>query len=734
MKTLVSLWGLEKRSVAAQKGLHLEQAVVGTAQDRLRLLDRIDLSSAGLLPNLEVLQQEVARPVQGRNVLTQSHQVRRRRFLVLLRRIEVALETGLLALLLGDRLAVRRTLLRALLHQLLVVLLRVRLVLRIRLDLHLKLVRELRDQRRRAACVLLRVSARGRRRRRRGNVRRRTDRRKDGDTRACNARLRGCGLLRITRVSATRLHVDALFLRQLTALRRLVRRRVVELVQAVLGDAQQLNGRVVLRRHRHELLVLGLARLRSLRDRLVERNDAVLQSLDLILQRRDAALHILDGRSHTLQLVLQVDLLVPGRFELRLAPVLLGVVVLLFLAEQNDHVVDHLDHLLEAHLLALESKLDEAQLLRVALRSVLHRRKGLVANASLRAHLQKRRRRKRLLEQVQRIVIVQDLDRLLDSDELLRATLHTRVVVRSRRRATLLQLRKELLIFAQRLLRVLEVVLQVDDLHRHLAVLIQLHLDRLSRGRDLLLLRSDQRFEIGDGTILRLRDVGQLLLHVLQELLQDANDLARSRRVTSRSRQELRQRAAGVAVQGLAVQDQVAKRARRVALQERARHALHDRVNSLRACRDVRLVLRRLRRELRGLLLALRRRIRDRLLRRLAVLLVLREVRLQLCLRRHRLLDGRLDLRNLVRQLRDASPEGFRVRLAVAHVLLVHLLVLFAVGINLLGHRLEKCHDAPNRVRRRLLLSSDCSCLYSCETEQNKKGAHSGCVRAELTP
>ena len=43
---------MEKRSVAAEEGLHLQQAVVGTAQDRLRLLDRIDLSSAGVLPNL----------------------------------------------------------------------------------------------------------------------------------------------------------------------------------------------------------------------------------------------------------------------------------------------------------------------------------------------------------------------------------------------------------------------------------------------------------------------------------------------------------------------------------------------------------------------------------------------------------------------------------------------------------------------------------------------------------
>merc|ERR1719310_950374 len=559
-----------RSSVGAQEldRLHLEQAVVGPAQHRLCLLERVDLPSAGLFANLEVLQQEVARPVQARNVLTQSHQVRRRRSLVLLRRIEVALKTGLLALLLGDRLAVSRTLLRALLHQLLVVLLRVRLVLRIRLDLHLKLVLELRDQRRRAACVLLRISARGRRRRRRGDavIRRCADRRKSDNARACNARLRCCGLLRITGVGATRLHVDALFLRQLTALGRLVHRRVVELVQAVLGDAKQLHSRVVLCRHRDELLVLGLARLRSLCDRLVERNDAILQRLDLVLQRRDAALHVLDRSRQTLQLVLQIDLLELRSPELRLAPLLLRVVVLLLLAEQHHHVVDHLDHLVEAHLLALESKLDEAQLLRVALRRVLHHRERLVANVLLGAHLKERRRRKRLLEQIQRIVIVQDLDRLLDGHELLRARLHPRVVVRTRCRAALLQLRKELRVLAQRFLRVLQVVLQVDDLHGHLAVLFQLHLDRLSRGRNLLLLRSDQSFEVGDGTVLRLRDVAQLLLHVLEQLLQDTDDLARSRRITSRSRQELRQRAARVAVHRFTVQDQVAESARGIAL------------------------------------------------------------------------------------------------------------------------------------------------------------------------
>merc|ERR1719379_927399 len=667
---------------------------------------RINLAGTSLLSNPEVLQQEVARPVQARNVLTQSHQVRCRRGLVLLRRIEVALKAGLLALLLRDSLAVRCTLLRALLHQLLVVLLRVRLVLRIRLDFHLKLVLELRDQRRRATGVLLRVSARGCRRRRRGDavIRRCADRCKSDNARACNARLRGCGLLRITGVGTTRLHVDALLLRQLTALGRLVHRRVVELVQAVLGDAKQLHSRVVLCRHRDELLVLGLARLRSLCDRLVERNNAFLQRLDLVLQRRDAALHLLDGRRQTLQLVLQVDLLKLRRSELRLAPRLLRVVVLLLLAKQHNHVVDHLDDLVEAHLLALESKLDEAQLLRVALRRVLHRRERIIANVALCAHLQERRRRKRLLEEIQRIIVVQDLDRLLDSDELLRARLHPRVVVRTRCRAALLQLRKELLVLAQRFLRVLEVVLQVHDLHGHLAVLLQLHLDRLSRGRNLLLLGCDQSLEISDGTILRLRDLVQLLLHILEQLLQDPDDLARSRSVSRsgrlRRRQELRQRAARITVHGLAVQNQVAESARGIALQEHGRHALHDGVDGLLACRDVRLVLRRLRRELLSLLLALSRRIRDRLLRRLTVLLVLRKVRFQLRLRRHSLLDRRLNLRHLLRQLRDAALENARVLLAVAHVLLVHLLVLLAVGLNLLGHRLEEIHDAPNRVLR----------------------------------
>merc|ERR1719424_973909 len=106
--------------------------------------------------------------------------------------------------------------------------------------------------------------------------------------------------------------------------------------------------------------------------------------------------------------------------------------------------------------------------------------------------------------------------------------------------------------------------------------------------------------------------------------------------------------------------------------------------------------------------------------------------------RRHqqssRLLDGRLNLGNLLRQIRDAVTENASVLLAVAHVLLVHLLVLLAVGTNLLGHRLEEIHDPPDRVLRSGLLSSDCSCLYSCKTDKKQKGAHCRCVRTKLAP
>merc|ERR1719352_252982 len=100
----------------------------------------------------------------------------------------------------------------------------------------------------------------------------------------------------------------------------------------------------------------------------------------------------------------------------------------------------------------------------------------------------------------------------------------------------------------------------------------------------------------------------------------------------------------------------------RVALQEATGHAVHDRSDRL---------------------LALRRRRGDRRLRVLAVLLVLREISLELRLRPNSLLDRGLNLRDLRLKLGDAVSKLLAVRLAVAHVLLVHLLVLLAILLDL---------------------------------------------------
>merc|ERR1719454_2345668 len=218
-----------------------------------------------------------------RDVLTQGQQVTSRPLVVLRGLVQVTLQAGLLGLLLRDGLAVTRTLLRAVRHQLLVVLLRSLLLRIVGLHLHLQVISQLLDQRRRATSVLLLVRALSRRRRRRHA--RLAERR---DARASNTSLGSRSLLSITRIRTTRLHVDALLLRELAALRGVVRGRVVELVQTVLRNPEELHRGVVLGLHRGVLRVLSLTGLRCLGDRLVQSDDAVAQGLDVVLKRSNA--------------------------------------------------------------------------------------------------------------------------------------------------------------------------------------------------------------------------------------------------------------------------------------------------------------------------------------------------------------------------------------------------------------------------------------------------------------
>merc|ERR1719409_262135 len=68
-----------------------------------------------------------------------------------------------------------------------------------------------------------------------------------------------------------------------------------------------------------------------------------------------------------------------------------------------------------------------------------------------------------------------------------------------------------------------------------------------------------------------------------------------------------------------------------------------------------------------------------------------------LCLRR---LDVRRNLRSLGIRVADALLERAARGLAVASVLLVHLGLLLSIGLNLLLHGLEHCHNLANRVGR----------------------------------
>merc|ERR1719213_899886 len=220
---------------------------------------------------------------------------------------------------------------------------------------------------------------------------------------------------------------DLLLVSQLLLRSLLVQVRAVELVQAVLRLLNKLQRGVVLRLELEEVTVLLLALLRGFRHSLVQRLDVLLQSRDLL------------------------GSLLPGRHVL-VAEGLLRVIVLLLLLENEDHAVDHRNHLGEVHLLRLEAELNQLQLLLVR-RVLLHEGRQNVASARSDRHrrllLQEAelvrllRQGERLLEEVQSVVVVQDLNGLADGRNLLDADLAALVPFLLLRRALRRQVREE---------------------------------------------------------------------------------------------------------------------------------------------------------------------------------------------------------------------------------------------------------------------------------------------------
>merc|ERR1719160_2213636 len=652
---------------------------VRAGEHGLGVLQALHLVGARLLARPVVLDEEVAARVEAGNVLLHLRERLRRRRLLGLGVLDLLHPLRGRALLLRDALGVCSAGLLRRSHQILVILLghllRVLTVRQVGLHIADHHVHQLDHPV--ALAALLRVRAEGLRRRWRRGVGRSTDLREHRDTRARNTLPRSRGLLRIARVHAAVRHQDALLLRQLPALRRLVQRRVVELVQLVLRRLDELNRRRTLRLGLQEHRVLLLALLRRLSHSLVEGLDLGRERLDLALQRRHRGRHLLDGRREGRELVLRLLLRRRALRELLVAELLLRVVIDLLLSEHVDHTVDLLRDLGEINRLARERRRHQAELRRVRAAS-LHQRHQQALRAhsdrGLRALLQElhaglHHRRERLLEQVQRIVVVEHLDGLADGRDLLGAHLLALGPI-----ALLLStLRREVTNEALRLLdfrlRVLEVVFRLDHLDRNFAGALRLGLDGRRRRGDLGRLRRRQLLESGHRSRLVLLRGRQVTLHLLEHSLQHAHDLPRRLR---------RLLALEEIHHALALE--VVERGRR------RDHALHgcllgrahlDEAQALRERRDRALHRRDVRRHVRGrclevrlLLLADARRLLLVLLRRLTRELVVLELLLQLSLLRLQGFQLRAKFRSLLHTLLDGFLHAVRVAITVAHELL----------------------------------------------------------------
>merc|ERR1719395_47443 len=514
---------------------------------------------------------------------------------------------------------------------------------------------------------------------------------------------------------------DLLLLRELLRRRFLVHGRAVELEQSVLRFVNQLQRRVALLLENDEVRVLLLALLRGLGDGFVHSLDLLLQLRDLLRRRGALRRGLLDERLARGDGLLGVFLLRAALFQVLVAERLRRIVVSLLLLEDFLHTIDHRKHLREVNLLRLQADFKQFELRRVR-RTLARHRGNHTANAGddgrRRSLLQQaelprgsggchRFKGQGLLEEVQRVVIVQDLDRLADGGDLLCANLAALVPLLLLRRALRRQVREERLQVVQLLRRVLDVVGGRHDAHGQLAAALRLRLNRGRGGRDLLLLCGSKLLEARRGLLLVGDSAVQVLVHLVLHRLQDPDNLARRRAVVAERvllpRQERQDQVPLVIIDGQrGVHDLRHPCGRRLRLQKRLAHALLQCGD--RGVHRVQILLRiaGLLDEVRVLLLPDIRRLLQIRLGGFAVLLVSHEGLVELRLFGLLGLELRLKLRDLCPGLLSILGHLVRIAITVAHELVVELLLLFALGLELLLHILQQSHDFANGIRLHL--------------------------------
>merc|ERR1719182_1376486 len=351
--------------------------------------------------------------------------------------------------------------------------------------------------------------------------------------------VRGDHLQHTEHTAVLRLHAGVGLVEDLRLLLVLLdeRRGLAGLLVELLQDRHRLgHGGLRLLRILDRLRVLRLLRLADLRrlsHRLVDRRDLGGQVRDLLRELRNGRRELVDLRVQRLDRrgLLLARLLV--RAQLRVAPALVLGLLVRLLHEPDDEVLDHLLHLGERVLRDADRErrqhaaVDRGALLAkelgdAGLRRVAHRRGDLEER-----HLVLDEAREVLVRGTRDRTRGQDLDRLVDRRELVRAELLALLEVRRLLRALSHEVVQVHLVSVAGRRRVRKVALVLRRLLELRRLLLRLRLAVLRRRLDLRRQILDEHLVRVAGVRLLLLEVRRLLLELVVELLEHVDDALR---------------------------------------------------------------------------------------------------------------------------------------------------------------------------------------------------------------
>merc|ERR1719198_2473339 len=343
-------------SCSSQETLALEEREICTRQHSLGLLESIDLTSTGLLADIEILQQPIAVGMQTLQELHGCHHLLHAVSLLLGFLLHQTLRISLGCFLISDGFGVSDPLLCGLACKLFVLSLSILLFKFHLLHLLVQISHEHvhHGNHSVALLALLRIRIPSLRRRCAiGHLLVRRDLH-ETDAGASNT-TRGLSW----RQGATVVHSDTLFLREFPLWRCLVLSRIVELVHAILCELNEFFGCSVGCHGGHIIIMLLLADVHLLGHILVQLLESLSEGCNLVSERGDLPLAVFNGLLQIGDGDIEGLHVIFGLVDLHLAHFLLAVIISLLLTKQGHHVIDHFHNLVHADLLSTQSHRDQ---------------------------------------------------------------------------------------------------------------------------------------------------------------------------------------------------------------------------------------------------------------------------------------------------------------------------------------------------------------------------------------